>query len=179
MISIVAAVGQNLELGKQGKVIWSFKEDLDFYLEHTRGKKLLVGKKTFDGLELYGKGATLFVLNEFDFDAASQRKSDWGKSHTFVTTDLPGIIDEYRVDGTGAGKDDELVVIGGAGVYAQTLPYASKIYLCEIKSSASDADVFFPDFDKSGFTREVLGQGSVAEGENKGLEFETVVYTRK
>jgi dihydrofolate reductase len=189
MISIVAAVGQNLELGHKGKVIWSFREDVDFYVRQTRGKKLLVGKKTFDGLELYGKGTTLFVLNEFDFDAASERKTDWGKTHTFVVTDLAKIIKRATADSEtlkgGSGEEsavapiDELVVIGGAGVFAQTLPYANKLYLDEIQAAAPDADVFFPKFDKAGFTRKVLGQGRVAEGENKGLEFEFVEYTRK
>jgi dihydrofolate reductase len=179
MISIVAAIGQNRELGKQGKVIWSFREDLDFYLNKTRGKKLLVGKKTFDGLRLYGRGTTLFVLNEFDFDAAGERKSDWGREHTSVVTDLQKIIDEYRADGNGAGKDDELVVIGGAGVFAQTLPFASKLYLDEIAAADPEADVFFPDFNHADFTRTVLGHGTVADGEHKGLGFEFVEYVRK
>jgi len=172
MINIVAAIGQNRELGKQGRVIWSFREDLDFYLNNTRGKKLLIGKNTFDGLTLYGKGTTLFVLNEEDFDAASQRQSDWGKANTHVVTDLPKIIDQYK-DST-----EELVVIGGAGVYAQTLPYATNIYLTEIQASDPDADVFFPEFDKANYTRTVLGQGSVQTGEHQGLPFEFVVYTR-
>ncbi|MCL2038654.1 dihydrofolate reductase [Candidatus Saccharibacteria bacterium] len=173
MISIVAAVGQNLELGKQGRVIWSFKEDLDFYLSQTRGKTLLVGKKTFDSMPSFPSNSTLLVLNEFDFDAASHRQSDWGRAHTHVVTDLPKIIDQYQ------NNDDELVVIGGAGVYAQTLPHASHLYLCEIQATDPDADVFFPDFDRSAFTRTVLGQGRVASGEHQGLEYQLVHYTRR
>ncbi|MCL2002228.1 dihydrofolate reductase [Candidatus Saccharibacteria bacterium] len=178
MISLVAAVGQNLELGKKGHVIWSFQEDLDFYLSQTRGKKLLVGKKTYDSMPTFPGKSTLYVLNEFDFDAAAQRTSDWGKEHTFVVTDLPKIIDQYKADDSGAGQSDELVVIGGAGVYAQTLPYATHLYLCEIKTSDPDADVFFPAFNPNDYQRTVLGQGTVADGEHKGLAFETVVYTR-
>ncbi|MDR0979587.1 MAG: dihydrofolate reductase [Candidatus Nomurabacteria bacterium] len=173
MISIVAAIGQDRELGKQGRVIWSFREDLDFYLDRTRGKTLLVGKKTFDGLDLYAKGATVFVLNEEDFDAAAKRKSDWGKSHTFVKTDLNQIINDYK------DSPDEIVVIGGAGVFAQTLPYASRLYLDEIQATDPDADAFFPEFNKSGFTHEILEQGTVKEGNHKDLKYEAALYTRK
>jgi len=169
---MIAAVGQNRELGKQGKVVWSFREDLDFYLEQTRGKKLLVGKKTFDGLDTFPTGTTIYVLNEEAFDAAAKRKSDWGKEHTFVVTDLEKVINEYEF------SDEELIVIGGAGVYAQVLPHASKLLITEIQATDSSADAFFPNINEALYNRIPLGQGTVQEGDHQGLAYEFAEYDR-
>jgi dihydrofolate reductase len=170
MLSLCAAIGKNRELGKNGAVIWSLRRDVDFYVEQTRDKKLLVGKRTFDGLELYAKGSSLYVLNETPFDAAAQRKTAWGKEHTFVVTDLQKFIEEYK------GSAEEVVVIGGAGVFAQTLPFAKKLYLDEIDAEDAAADVFFPEFNKAEWNKVVLETGEDAVS---GLKYQLTEYTRR
>lgn len=65
-----------------------------------------------------------------------------------------------------AAKDDNIFVIGGGKIYAEFLPLADKIYLTEIDAQCPDADTFFPAFDKSLYTRTVLG-----ENEEDGISF--------
>ncbi len=46
-ISIIAAVGKNLELGKNNDLIWHFKEDMKFFKQTTTGHTVIMGRKTF------------------------------------------------------------------------------------------------------------------------------------
>jgi dihydrofolate reductase len=67
-----------------------------------------------------------------------------------------------------------MFVIGGGMVYKQMLPYCQKLYLTEVHASDSEADTFFPDFDKTKYTREVL-----AKGEDNNIKYDHVLYTKK
>ena len=56
--------------------------------------------------------------------------------------------------------DEEIFVIGGGSIYAQFIDHAKRIYLTEIDGEDSEADVFFPTFDKSKYKRTVLQKGN-------------------
>ena len=45
-ITMIAAVGKNLELGKNNELIWHIKEDMKFFEEQTMGKPIIMGRKT-------------------------------------------------------------------------------------------------------------------------------------
>ena len=49
-ISMIAAVGKNLELGKGNDLIWHFKDDMRFFKETTTGNTVIMGRKTFESL---------------------------------------------------------------------------------------------------------------------------------
>ena len=49
-ITMIAAVGKNLELGKDNELLWRIPEDLQFFKQQTLGKKIVMGKKTLDSL---------------------------------------------------------------------------------------------------------------------------------
>ena len=47
---IIAAVGKNLELGKDNKLIWHFKEDMKFFRDNTINKPIVMGMNTLESL---------------------------------------------------------------------------------------------------------------------------------
>ena len=49
-ITMIAAVGKNLELGKDNDLIWHFKEDMKFFKENTINKPIVMGMKTLESL---------------------------------------------------------------------------------------------------------------------------------
>ena len=71
-------------------------------------------------------------------------------------------------------NDKNVFVIGGASIYKVFLPYAQKIFLTEIDDECTDADTFFPDFDKSLYKKEILNQIQV---NNVTLNF--TLYSKK
>lgn len=53
--------------------------------------------------------------------------------------------------------DDQIFIIGGAQIYSKLIDYTSQIFLTEFDAICSDADTYFPEFDKSAFDEKVLG----------------------
>ena len=157
-VTMIAAVGKNLELGRNNDLIWRFKEDMKFFREQTMGKPMVMGYNTFLSLPGLLPGRKHIVL--------SFEKIDLGKDVEVVTSmdELLDKIVEYP----------EVMIIGGASIYKQMLEYSNKLILTEVDAEAKDADVYFPKFNKKDWTKEVL-----SEQEENDIKFKHLVYTRK
>ena len=70
-------------------------------------------------------------------------------------------------------SEEEIFIIGGGTIYSAFLPYAKHLYLTEIDASAEDADTFFPQFDKSKYSRTIIKKGS-----DYGINYSIVKYTK-
>lgn len=156
-ISMIAAVGKNLELGKGNDLIWHFKDDMQFFKETTTGNTVIMGRKTFESLP----------------HALPNRRN------IVITTDksyvAPGAEVAHSVDEANAlCGNDNAFIIGGGNVYKQYLPLANKLYLTEIDAECDDADTYFPQFDKSLYTSEQLTDFDV-----NGISFKHILYTKK
>lgn len=157
-ITMIAAVGKNLELGKNNDLIWRFKEDLQFFKEQTMGKPMVMGYNTFLSLPGLLPGRKHIVL--------SFEKLDLGKEVKVVTSmdELLDTIIDYP----------EVMIIGGASIYKQMLEHSGKLILTEVEAEAKDADVYFPKFDKNDWNRELL-----SEQEENNIKYKHLIYTRK
>ena len=62
-IILIAAIGKNYELGKDNHLIWRISEDLDFFKKITMGKKIVMGRKTFESLPKMLPGRKHIVLS--------------------------------------------------------------------------------------------------------------------
>ena len=69
--------------------------------------------------------------------------------------------------------DEEIYCIGGGMIYSEMLAYADKLILTEIDAQA-DAEVYFPEFDKSLYTKTIL-----SDIEENGIHYQHVEYTLK
>ena len=66
-----------------------------------------------------------------------------------MCTSVEEFLNRYKV------SDEEIYCIGGGMIYTEMLPYADKLVLTEIEAKA-DADVYFPEFDKSLYQKTIL-----------------------
>mgnify|MGYP003430593614 FL=1 len=73
-ITMIAAVGKNLELGKDNKLLWHLPEDLKFFKEQTMGKPIIMGKKTLDSLPILLPGRLHLVLTHQQLEETDQVK---------------------------------------------------------------------------------------------------------
>jgi dihydrofolate reductase len=158
--SLIAAVGQNNELGKKGGLVFKIPGDLKFFKQTTVGHPVFMGLNTWRSLPGKLPGRDHFVLT---LDA-----NDVANDDVTPVTDLKEFIAKHE------DTDEEIFVIGGGTVYKQMLPYCNKLYLTEVQASDSDADTFFPEFDHSNYTRKTLGHG-----EDNGITYNHVLYERK
>ena len=80
-----------------------------------------------------------------------------------VLHDLNQFIKDHQND------SQEYFIIGGGSIYQQFLPHCDKIYLTEVDGEDAEADVYFPDFDKTKYTVEKLGQNSDIIKDKEGV----------
>ena len=157
-ISMIAAVGKNLELGKNNDLIWHFKEDMKFFKETTMGHPVIMGRKTFESLPKALPGRKNIVIS-----ANPEYKADGAE----VVTSVEEAIKLAEAENT------DVFVLGGGRIYAEFLPYADNLYLTEINAECPDADIYFPDFNKSDYIKEIVNFYDV-----DGIEFYHVIYKK-
>lgn len=157
MISIIAAIGKNRELGQGNDLIWHIKEDLKNFKNLTMGKYIVMGKNTYESLPKHLEGRKYIVLS------SSLSEIENG----LLFNDFNKLL-EFIKD-----VDKEVMIIGGASIYKLFLPFADKLYLTEIDSEEK-ADVYFPDFNKEDYKCNVVSTNEV-----DGLKYSFVLYERK
>lgn len=158
MISIIACIGKNRELGFNGDLVFHIREDMKFFRETTMGHSVVMGKKTFLSLPGVLKGRKNYVVTHHAED---------------LLEDVEGVKDLAEFARVWANSEEEVFVIGGAGIYAAMLPFCKTLYLTEVDHGAT-ADVYFPEFDKSKYDKIELKKGA-----QDGLVYTFNKYTRK
>ena len=156
MISMIASVGKNRELGIDNRLIWKIPRDMKFFRDTTMGHKVIMGRKTYESLPGYLPGREMIVL-------------DFNKVEGNVSTmySVEEVLDNYL------DSPEEVFIIGGASIYKQFIKYATRLYLTEIDESCNLADVYFPDFNKRNWSREII-----TSGEWENIKFTTCKYTK-
>lgn len=158
-VKIIAAIGKNGELGKNGDLCFHIKEDMQFFKEKTTGNSVLMGKKTWESIGRPLNDRKNYVVTHNPENLPNEVFSVENPEE-FIKTFLD--------------KEETLFVIGGASIYQLALPFAEEIYLTEIDAEDKNADVFFPNFDKKLYNRTILKKGS-----SDDLNFQFVRYQLK
>lgn len=132
-ISIIAAVGADNAIGADGNLAFHISSDLKHFKELTVGKPVIMGRKTFESLP---NGP---LPNRRNIVISRNPKYSYPGVET--ASSLQDAI-ELTFD------SPEAMVIGGAEIYRQALPMATKLYLTQIDATRPDADTFFPEINK-------------------------------
>lgn len=129
MIIFIVAHDKKQGIGFKGRVPWPrMKADRERLHELTSGKVLAMGRKSYDEFKAVQK-----VFSPKEVLVISRSKPD----------DVPTVsLDEVR----NRAKNEDIWVLGGAEIFQELLPDASKIYLTEIEGTF-EADSFFPELD--------------------------------
>lgn len=135
-VSLVAAVARNGVIGRDNGLAWHLSSDLKRFKALTMGKPMLMGRRTWDsiGRPLPGR-RTLVLTRDRSFRAEGTE-----------------IVHDWEAALAAAGS--ELMVVGGAEIYAFALPQADRLHLTEVDAEP-EGDVRFPAFDRAQF-REVF-----------------------
>lgn len=156
MISLIAAIGKNNELGKDNDLLWHIKDDLENFKNLTMGKYIVMGANTYYSLPKKLKGRKYIVLSK------KIKVIEQG----MVFSSFDDLLNFIKL------QKEEVMIIGGASIYSLFMPFCDKIYLTEIEDS-KEADVYFPKFDKRKFQRKVLEEKKCGD-----LKYKFVVYER-
>lgn len=157
MFSIIAAVGENLEIGFENRLIWRIPEDLKFFRETTTNHKILMGRKTFESLPNALPNRENIVVTKQTINIPEVK----------CISDLDKFIEENK------DTKEEIFVIGGESIYKKLLPYSNRIYLTEVLGECLIADAYFPDFNKGEYECE-----RIFVGKYNDLSYERNLYMK-
>lgn len=132
VLSLVVAVADNAVIGRGGGLPWHLPADLRHFKVLTMGKPMLMGRRTWESLPGLLPGRTHIVLS---------RTPGYQAPGCTVVGSLEQALQA-------AGDAPELMVIGGAALFAETLPRARRLYLTRIHATI-EGDTFFPPYDPS------------------------------
>lgn len=163
---IVAAVAENGVIGRGDALPWRVSSDLKRFRAITWGKPILMGRRTFESLPRVLPGRTSIVIT---------RDAGFVPPEGVLAADS---IDEALALGADEAKrlgTDEIIVMGGAQLYAQLLPLVDRLRLTLIHGRPQ-GDVHFPPYDAAHW-REIAREGP-HQGEKDEFAFTYVDYER-
>lgn len=161
MISLIAAIGKNYELGKDNKLIWNLKNDMKFFKNTTLNHTVVMGYNTYLSI-----GRPLPLRRNVVLVHDKKLLND---SNLVVYDDINELIKKEFQD-----NDEEKFVIGGASLYKYFYNYADRMYLTLIESTCNEADSFFPEIDEKDWNKKII-----ENNQENDLNYSFVLYERK
>ena len=131
MITIIAAIGKNNELGKDNDLIWHLPNDLKRFKKVTAGHHVIMGRKTYESLGRPLPNRTNIVITR----------------NTAYQADGCVIVHSLKEALKAAAEDENPYILGGAEIYKQAMVLADYLDLTHVDATL-DADAFFPPIDK-------------------------------
>lgn len=160
MISLVLAMDKNGLIGNKNELPWHLPNDLQYFKGLTSGNRVLMGRNTYDSI---GK-----ALPDRDNIIITSRPLDYEEgSRLVVRSRLVDSLLEF-------GNNGDLFVIGGAKVFEQAIPYASRIYLTRIQEEFEGDTYFY--FDESEW--KIVSRVKGLKDDQNPYHYEYLVYER-
>ncbi len=178
-ISIIAACSKNRVIGKDGKIPWSIRADMEHFKQITTGGVVIMGRRTFEeilnklGSSLPGR-ETIVLSSTRDFSGA----------HYQTARSLEEAVSIAR-----AFCDKEIFICGGEAVYREAIQKTDcnsrgndggfcvdRIYLTLIDAEI-EGDAFFPEL-TAGFRLAECSKVSEASASGAQIDFEFQTYER-
>jgi dihydrofolate reductase len=141
-ITLILAAADNGVIGNRGAIPWRLAEDLKRFKALTLGKRVVMGRKTWESLP---------------------KKPLPGRENVVISRDA-----NFRADGAVVmprledALGAEAMVIGGAEIYRAALPFATRIELTEVHRAFAGDAVF--TFDRAGWRESARERHETAEG---------------
>jgi len=136
-IALIAALAENGVVGRDNQLPWHLPGDLPYFKRVTLGKPVVMGRKTWDSIGRPLPGRANIVVS---------RQVGLQLEGATVVADIESALALASGIAAAAGVQ-ELMVIGGAEIYALALPLAQRLYLTEVHAEVA-GDAWFPPWNR-------------------------------
>ncbi len=139
MVNLIVAIGKNNLIGKGNELPWHYPEDMKYFRETTRNKKVIMGEQTFKSILGYinkplpNRTSVIATLTDYTYNDVE------------VTNDIIAYLKEFP-------KEEEIFVIGGKIIYDLTLDLCDRLYITHVNKEYQ-GDVFFKEIDYSKYKK--------------------------
>ena len=159
LITLVVATAKNGCIGINNDMPWHIPEDFAFFKTYTSGKPVVMGRKTWESLpkKPLPNRRNIVITRQADYVAEGAE-----------------VVGNLQAAFALSANAPEIIVMGGAQIYAEALPLASDLRITEVDLSI-DGDAYFPSIDAS-IWQEVEREVHVSAN---GLAFSFVHYQQR
>lgn len=118
---------KNRGIGKNNKIPWNIKEDLNLFKKHTLNNTIVMGKNTFLSIGKALPNRKNIVISK-TLDASLYKDIE-------VYDDIEQFYNEYK------NRDESIFIIGGKSIYDYFINKCSILYVSKL-NSAYECDLF-------------------------------------
>ena len=144
-ICAIAAMSQNLVIGKDNKLLWHIPDDFRHFKETTMGKPVIMGRKTYESIGKPLPGRTNIVITS---------KPDQVAGDVITVASIDDAISKAQEIATET-MVDEIFIIGGGQIYEAAMPKTDRIYLTVIHQDF-EGDTLFPKINPMEWSEEII-----------------------
>lgn len=160
MITLIAAIGENNELGKDNQLVWHLPDDFKRFKTITSGHYIVMGRKTFESFPKPLPNRTHIIIT---------RQKNYCSENCIVVNSIKDAI-------AACPKNEAIFIIGGGEIYKQSIAIADKLDLTKVHHSF-EADTFFPEIDIENW--ELIFEEFHSKDEKHNFDFTFLTYIRK
>lgn len=119
-------------IGKAGHIPWHMPADLSHYASMTRGKPVIVGRKTYESLPEVALSSRVYIVITRDTGYALRRSADYRVSSV-----------QEAIETADRMTDVEVMVAGGREIYRQFLGLADRAIVTTVRK-VTEGDTTIP-----------------------------------
>lgn len=164
-ISLIAAVAENNVIGAGNDLIWHLPADMKYFKDTTMGHHVLMGRKNYLSIP---ERFRPFSGRE---NIVVSRNPEFGDEGIHVYNNIPDAIQHARAAG-----EEELFIIGGGQIYAQSMELADELYITWVKEKF-EGDAYFPEIDLDQW--QLKSQSDRLSDERNPHDMSFCVYSRR
>ena len=158
-VTLIAAAGENNELGKDKDLVWHLPDDFKRFKKLTTGHTIIMGRKTFETFPQLLPNRKHVIIT---------RKQDYNPEGTIVVNSLEKALEK-------AQEDPQPFVIGGGEIYKLSMEKADCIELTRVHGTF-EADTFFPEIDEKKW--KLVASETHSKDERHNYAFTYLTYER-
>lgn len=144
-VCAIAAMSQNLAIGKDNKLLWHIPDDFKHFKKVTMGKPVIMGRKTYLSIGKPLPGRTNIVITS---------KPEEIEGDIVIASSVEEAITKAKQIATDTNVD-EIFIIGGGQIYTAAMPVTDRIYLTVINQNY-EGDTFFPKINPLEWSEDIL-----------------------
>ncbi|WP_196890857.1 dihydrofolate reductase [Aureivirga marina] len=161
MITLIAAIGKNNELGKDNQLIWKLSTDLKRFKNLTTGHVVIMGRKTYESMNKPLPNRTNIVIT---------RNPNFKAEGCIIVSNIEEALKEAEK------YDENPYIVGGGEIYRLSMDIADVLEITHVHHSF-DADAFFPEISLNDWEA-VFEEDHVADAKNE-YDFSFITYQKK
>ena len=143
-VSLIWAMSSNRCIGVNNQLPWHLPEDLAYFKRTTMHKPIIMGRKTYESIGRPLPGRANIVIS---------RDANLQIAGTQVVNSIEQALQLAALEcQKSSAQTEEVMIIGGAQIYAASLALADQLYVTEVDAEI-DGDAFFPEFATEDFAQ--------------------------